>query len=331
VAEDWPDPREAVDAAQFVAAMRTLRARTDLSYRVLERRAAKAATPLPSSTISGALSRDTLPRADLLAAFIRACGADDVTVEQWLSARADLAAAGQTSEPEAVEETPVAEEMQNREVPRKRSRLLWPAAGVAAVAVLVVGGLIVFNDSPPDQPVATPSSSSSASASSTSAVVPRAANAGLDTPPTGRARVRLAHTGLCVGEGPEKFVPDARIVLGQQDCATASPPMSVEAVDRGYRLLLHSAEHGEGCVTVDYGGTAIEVLLAGDHCEPGRPDQQFTFEPVTAPVRGYLLRSAAGAKWCIGVFKGSTEAGVQLIQDPCDGGAAQVFLVDSVV
>ncbi|NBH04088.1 response regulator, partial [Amycolatopsis sp. SID8362] len=91
MAVDWPDPREAADAAQFVAAMRTLRARTDLSYRVIERRAAKAGTSLPSSTVSGALSRDTLPRADLLAAFIRACGGDDATVGRWLVARADLA------------------------------------------------------------------------------------------------------------------------------------------------------------------------------------------------------------------------------------------------
>ncbi|WP_203612271.1 RICIN domain-containing protein [Amycolatopsis sp. SID8362] len=141
--------------------------------------------------------------------------------------------------------------------------------------------------------------------------------------------MRLAHTGLCVGEGTEKFVPDERIVLGQQDCATASPPMSVEAVEGGYRLLLHSPDNGEGCVTVDYGGTNAEVLLAGDNCEPGRPDQRFTFEPVTAPTPGYLLKSAAGAKWCIGVYQGSSETGVQLIQGRCVGGPHQVFLVEA--
>jgi hypothetical protein len=325
VAEDWPDPREATGAAEFVAAMRTLRARTDLSYRVLERRAAKAGTPLPSSTISGALSRDTLPRADLLAAFIRACGADDETVERWLAVRADLAASGQAPEPEPAAE-PIAPEILPEEPARKRPRLLWPAIGVAAVLVLVAGALIVFNGPPPEQPVAAPSSSSPAPSAPTTA--PDAANAGLGTPPTGRSRVRLAHTGLCVGEGPEKFVQEERIVLGQQDCATASPPMSVEAVEGGYRLLLHNPEQGEGCVTVDYGGTAASTLLAGDHCEPGRPDQRFVFEPVTAPAKGFLLKSAAGAKWCVGVYKASSEVGVQLIQDPCDGTAAQVFLVE---
>lgn len=320
--EDWPDPRDATDAAEFVAAMRTLRARTDLSYRVLERRAAKAGTPLPSSTISGALSRDTLPRADLLAAFLRACGADEATVERWLAARADLAASGQAPEPE-----PAAPEIVPEEPRGKRPKPLWAAAGVVAVAVLVTGGLLVFDDPPPEPPAALPSSSAPAPLTTAT----DAANASLGTPPTGRARVRLAHTGLCVGEGPEKFVREERIVLGQQDCATASPPMSVEAVEGGHRLLLHSPEHGEGCATVDYGGTSVSTLLAGDNCGPGRPDQRFVFEPVTVPVRGYLLRSAAGAEWCVGVYKGSSEVGVQLIQDRCEGTAAQVFLVDSVV
>lgn len=324
MAEDWPDPQEAVDAAQFVASMRTLRARTDLSYRVIERRAAKAGTSLPSSTVSGALSRDTLPRVDLLAAFVRACGGDDATVERWLAARADLAAS---------EQAPAAEPAPRPEVATRRWWLRWPVLAVAAAVVLVAGGMLVFV---PSREQASPGPVTSASAApaplsppATSAA-PGPANANFGAPPTGPARVRLAHTSLCVGEGPEKFVPEKRIVLGQQDCATASPPMSVEAVDGGYRLLLHSPENGEGCVTVDYGGTTADVLLAGDNCEPGRPDQRFTFEPVTAPAQGYLLKSAAGAKWCIGVYQGSSEAGVQLIQGRCDGGPNQVFLVDSV-
>ncbi|MFI7120386.1 RICIN domain-containing protein [Amycolatopsis sp. NPDC049868] len=326
MAEDWPDPREAVDAAQFVAAMRTLRARTDSSYRVIERRAAKAGTSLPSSTISGALARDTLPRADLLAAFVRACGGDDATVERWLAARADLAATEQTpitdETPTPVEDTPAQA--------RRRGRLLWPAIAVAAVVVLIAGGLIMFNPFSEDRAAPNPPSSAS-SPSAVAPTVPGAANASAAGPPTGRARVRVAHTGLCVGEGPEKFVQEERIVLGQQDCAKASPPITVEAVDGGYRLLLHHPEHGEGCVTVDYGGTTTGVLLAGDNCEPGRPDQRFVFEPVTAPAKGYLLKSAGGTKWCVGVYKASTEVGVQLIQDPCDGGSNQVFMVDSLV
>ncbi|ANN16976.1 hypothetical protein SD37_15865 [Amycolatopsis orientalis] len=326
MAEDRPDPREATDAAQFVAAMRALRVRSDLSYRALERRAAKAGTPLPSSTISGALSRDTLPRADLLAAFVRACGADEGTVERWLAVRADLAASEREPEPAPGPAEPASVP---EESPRRRPRLLWPVAGMAAVVLLVVAGLVVFDDPPRDQPVVTTGSSSAAPPAPTT--VPDADNAGVAAPPTGRTRVRLAHTGLCVGEGPEKFVREERIVLGQQDCATASPPMSVEKAEGGYRLLLHSPEHGEGCVTVDYGGTNASTLLAGDNCEPGRADQLFAFEPVTAPVKGYLLKSAAGAKWCVGVYKGSGEIGVQLIQDRCDGTAAQVFLVDSVV
>ncbi|RSD17162.1 RICIN domain-containing protein [Amycolatopsis eburnea] len=413
MADDWPDPREAADAAQFVAAMRTLRARTDLSYRVIERRAAKAGTSLPSSTVSGALSRDTLPRADLLATFIRACGGDDATVGRWLTARADLAASEQAppaaasaagtarradpgaaelaapveraTEPAspagpAAETAPLVESLstepssaetaapaepataagpagpvelaaaepaaagsaapggsaapagsaapvepagtapapESTPQPKPVTRRRWPVLAVAAAVVLVAAGLLVLV---PSRDQAAPSPTTPATSAA-----PASAKAG---PPTGPARMRLAHTGLCVGEGTEKFVPGERIVLGQQDCATAAPPMSVEAVDGGYRLLLHSPDNGEGCVTVDYGGTNAEVLLAGDNCEPGRADQRFTFEPVTAPTPGYLLKSAAGAKWCIGVYQGSSEAGVQLIQGPCDGGPHQVFLVEA--
>ncbi|MEU5642995.1 RICIN domain-containing protein [Streptomyces milbemycinicus] len=92
--ETGPDPKAARTAAEFVVAMRQLRSWADLSYRQLERNAEAAGDVLPRATISGALSRDDLPREQLLAAFVKACGGDEETVAVWLAARRRLSIAG---------------------------------------------------------------------------------------------------------------------------------------------------------------------------------------------------------------------------------------------
>jgi hypothetical protein len=288
--EDWPDPRAVQTDAEFVAALRQVRSRADLSFRALERRATQAGDSLPSSTTNSALGRDTLPRAEFVAAFIRACGGDEATVEAWVKARADLA----SPQPPAVAQGPSPQEQPPPRGGRKRVALL---AGGAAVLVAVAITVVVAWTANPDQTVA-----------------------------TGAQQIRLAHTGLCLGEGPEMFKDTGREVLGQHDCASAGPPISIEAAHDGrYQLILHHPTNGPGCVTVDEGGEYTQVLLAGAKCDQGRPDQEFTFEHVTSPAEGYRLHSVSGAKWCIGVYEGSTEQGVQLIQDPCENLASQVF------
>ncbi|MEU8194578.1 RICIN domain-containing protein [Microbispora amethystogenes] len=91
-----PQPQTAATPAEFVTQMRRLRAWSACSYRDLERRAAAAGDVLPRATLSGALNRADLPREDLLAAFVRACGADEDTVADWVDARRRLAAAAET-------------------------------------------------------------------------------------------------------------------------------------------------------------------------------------------------------------------------------------------
>ncbi|MER7791614.1 RICIN domain-containing protein [Streptomyces sp. NPDC097640] len=102
--ETGPDPKAARTAAEFVVAMRQLRSWSDLSYRQLERKAEAAGDVLPRATISGALSRDDLPREQLLAAFVRACGGDEETVASWLTARRRLSIATSGSESPAASE-----------------------------------------------------------------------------------------------------------------------------------------------------------------------------------------------------------------------------------
>ncbi|MEU7136074.1 peptidoglycan-binding domain-containing protein [Streptomyces sp. NPDC046261] len=84
-------PHEARDAAEFVALMRRLKERSGLTYRQLEERAADRGEVLARSTLADALRRQALPRSEMLATFVRACGGDH-QVDAWLEARDRLAA-----------------------------------------------------------------------------------------------------------------------------------------------------------------------------------------------------------------------------------------------
>ncbi|MEU6594346.1 RICIN domain-containing protein [Streptomyces sp. NPDC046881] len=101
-----PDPAAADSPAQFMELMRQLRRWADLSYRQLERNATDAGDVLPRTTISAALSRNDLPRAELLAAYVRACGGDDDTVQAWLDARRHLSISGSATPASAGEDAP---------------------------------------------------------------------------------------------------------------------------------------------------------------------------------------------------------------------------------
>jgi hypothetical protein len=287
----WPDPRAARNDAEFVASLRALRTRAGLSFRALERNAERVGDVLPTSTISAALSRDKLPRADLVAAYVRAAGGDDATVDAWLAARTDLAT-GVHAVGEPIPEPP----------PRRSRAAVFGAVGAVLVLAAAVATVLLLTDEPP-------------------APAPR------KTPDYVTVQITLAHSGLCVGEGPERPETDSRIVLGQYDCAEASPPISLDPTAGGaFRIFLHSPEHGRGCATVDDGGAGRELLLAGAYCEDDLLNQRFVFEPVTTPVAGYRIHSAAAPDLCIGAYLDSSAPGVQLIQNQCNGLDHQVFI-----
>ncbi|BCJ33921.1 hypothetical protein Athai_14240 [Actinocatenispora thailandica] len=83
-----PEPTAPADRAAFMVELRRLKAWSGRSYRQLERRARAAGDTLPYSTAASMLGRDRLPREELLVAFVRACGIDDV--RPWAAARAAL-------------------------------------------------------------------------------------------------------------------------------------------------------------------------------------------------------------------------------------------------
>jgi hypothetical protein len=95
-----PSPAAATDATAFVAELRRLKTWSGLSFRQLERNATDSGDVLPSSTAATMLNRNRLPRAEVVAAFVRACGVADV--RPWLLTRnriADGTAAAQTPAP----------------------------------------------------------------------------------------------------------------------------------------------------------------------------------------------------------------------------------------
>ncbi|MFH8616159.1 hypothetical protein ACH4E8_13940 [Streptomyces sp. NPDC017979] len=73
--------------ADLVDRMHQLKVASGLTYRQISDRAREAGDFLPSSTLAGALARHTLPRAELVAAFVRACTDDEQTVQSWTRAR----------------------------------------------------------------------------------------------------------------------------------------------------------------------------------------------------------------------------------------------------
>ncbi|MFE0426464.1 hypothetical protein [Streptomyces sp. NPDC058953] len=85
-----PDPVSTPE--ELVARMRRLKDGSGLTYRQIAARAREAGDFLPSSTAAGALARGTLPRAELLAAFVRACTGDEEAVREWARVRDDVAA-----------------------------------------------------------------------------------------------------------------------------------------------------------------------------------------------------------------------------------------------
>ncbi|MFG2346218.1 hypothetical protein [Streptomyces phaeochromogenes] len=85
-----PTPPD-TDPAAFVAGLRRLKAWSGLSYRRLERAAAEAGHSLPYSTAASMLGRERLPREELVAAFVAACGVRGAEAEAWLDARTDIA------------------------------------------------------------------------------------------------------------------------------------------------------------------------------------------------------------------------------------------------
>ncbi|MGW5640698.1 hypothetical protein [Streptomyces sp. NPDC003832] len=153
-----PTPAD-TDPIAYVAGLRRLKAWSGLSYRELERRAARAGHNLPYSTAATMLGRDRLPRAELVAAFVAACGVEDHRAEAWLDARTTIACGGRPAEPapEPVFVPMSAPAPRSRKV--RRPRWALAAASAAAFAAMLLGGVSAGGGFADDVEVDTPRTS----------------------------------------------------------------------------------------------------------------------------------------------------------------------------
>ncbi|MEV7681277.1 XRE family transcriptional regulator [Streptomyces sp. NPDC088341] len=321
---DVPDPRSARTETEFVDALRALKDRSRLTYRMLAERAEARGDVLPRSTLANALTRDAVPREDVVAALVRACGCDEDVVGEWLAARRrvvsvaaerDSEAAGAPAVGAPAARTPAGSSRSARSrsggflARAGRTRGVRWAAAALVLGVLVAGTVLVtlVRGGGEDRQSAD------------------------RLPPEGRVTVRAAHSGLCLTEGRERNKRSDRPLAVQNDCerAAASPPVTLlERVDDGiYRLKWSHPEHGTGCLAVDEGGTHDGYLIAPQSCTEDQPAQRFLVEPVDSPAEdGFRLRPLHSGK-CVGFVDPAKAPGAELVQSSCTDSAEQEFFI----
>ncbi|MFI0453214.1 peptidoglycan-binding protein [Actinomadura sp. 6N118] len=137
-----PDPGAARTVPQFMECLRELKQWSGLTYRQLERQAIRRGRYLPHSTIAGALSRNRLPRRELLIDFVTACGCPPDEVARWTAARAALDAGANPSV--AIDHPKVAENTDSPQPLEPKPRLsARPVNRERSIAVLMAVAVVV--------------------------------------------------------------------------------------------------------------------------------------------------------------------------------------------
>ncbi|MEU9010548.1 helix-turn-helix domain-containing protein [Streptomyces sp. NPDC048479] len=307
-----PDPEQAHSSPEFVARMQQLKDWSGLTYRELTARAEAVGDVLPRSTVANMLSRSTVPREELVAAFVRACGCGPGATESWLRVRKELT----RRERQAVEVPdygvgeqeagPGPEEATPPEPPRRswRSRAKWPAVvalGTAAVAV-TIAFLLPEDDKP--------------TVERHTAVV---------APARGPVKIRAVHSGLCLAERAGQRSGQ----LYQVPCASDTiPRFALKPVEPAWRIETDHRDFGPGCTGVGEKSTKAGAPLADQECGKRGPAEAFRLEAVGKPVRGYRLRPLH-SDLCAGVQDASKQRGARIVQQVCTKDAqGQLFSFD---
>ncbi|MEU8680554.1 XRE family transcriptional regulator [Streptomyces sp. NPDC048611] len=317
--DDGLSPAAAGDAAALVGLMQQLKDQSGLTYRQLEQRAAERGEVLARSTLADVLRRRTLPRAELLAAFLRACGRADEEVGAWLAARQDIEERATTvhGEPPEGRKAPGGAAAPGTP-PRRpfRTPLLLSGAVALVVLLLAVGvPLLTGGDAARHEAVA-------------------------EAPlPTGEVRIRpLRAPDLCLTDGRVLRARRYRTVAVQRSCAEAVPPRThLTAAGAGHhRIRWTHRDGGEGCLVLLREPGLDGLLEPWDDCTAGGPAQLFRVEPAGGRTgadgrkgtggTAYRLRlSGDGAGRCVTL--GGREPGVTALARPCTGADDQTFLI----
>lgn len=301
-------PHEVRDDADFIASMQRLKERSGLTYRELEERAARSGDVLARSTLADVLRRTSLPRPEVLVAFVRACG-DGERVDAWLATRDRVAAARTIAAPVPARdvETDAQPQTEAAAIARPRRPRATTVAGATMLAVpllaLVAWGLL-SGDSHEPGTQASPAPSSR-------------------TPADGWVTIRPARTpDLCLTDGRDREGTYNSAVAVQLPCAQAPVPRTyLEPMGEGlYRIQWHHPQMGKGCLTV-MGEDQIKGMLEPRlNCAQGT---LFRLEPIAGTFR---LRPATSSG-CIGIVDNDTTVGAEAIEERCSGAADQRFLV----
>ncbi|MFC9245683.1 XRE family transcriptional regulator [Streptomyces sp. NPDC057136] len=311
-------PYEARDAAGFIESMQQLKERSGLTYRELEEQAARNGEVLARSTLADILRRTNLPRPDLLAAFVRACG-DPQRVDAWLDAR-DRIAARPVAVPDPAPGLGADADPQAANVPPRTGGVTGPRSRrpkgrtVALVTALLVPllALAAWGVLPDDS--ADPGAPAGAATASR-------------TPSDGWVTIRPARTpDLCLTDGRDRDGAYASAVAVQLPCVQAAVPRTyLEPVGEGlYRIQWHHPEMGKGCLTVMGEDQIKGMLEPREDCNQGT---LFRLEPTAADSAGAFRLRPAHSGQCVGMTDDDPVEGVEAIQEPCSGTADQRFLV----
>ncbi|MCX5069875.1 helix-turn-helix domain-containing protein [Micromonospora lupini] len=324
-------PGEAADPAEFVDLLRHLKDRSRLTFRQLEQHAVAAGDVLARSTAADVLRRSTLPRPEVLAAFVRACGAGD-QVDEWLRARDRLAAGGYAA-PAAFATAPPTSAGDVLTGGPDEARSWWfarpaPLAAFVAVAVLAAFGTwFLWPDDDEQRTAEKPAATSTATPGGS------ASASGTGTPPAGgRSRIRPAQAPqLCISEGRDRSGGYKDAVAVQRPCAGATPPETylVPVADYLYFVKWEHPVHGAGCLTVRQGDPGRNLIEPRNKCSADTAEQLFRFEPTGAAPDAYRLRPS-DSDLCVGIQDDASEVPAEAAAEPCTGQPDQVFLVDAV-
>jgi hypothetical protein len=304
-----PRPEDACDAAEFVAMMRALKEGSGLTYRDLEARATVRGDVLARSTLANALARDGLPRADLVAAFVRACEGDE-RLPEWLAARDRIAA---SARPAPVVPRPAGTGLARRLTPRvwRRVPRAWrlPLVVVVTVAGLVPVVLTAWELSAPDAARGT---------------------AAAPSMPPGPVRIRPVRSpALCLTDGHTRDGRYRSEVAVHRPCTEAEPPVTdlVPAGDGTYRVRWRHPAHGDGCLFALTAEVTRGLLEPRNDCTSAT---RFRIRRADADrARGaapaYVL--TLDAHRCVGAADPAAGPGTEATVQTCDGSAAQRYLI----
>lgn len=296
--------------------MRELKNRSGLTLRQMEERATAHGDVLARSTVADLLRRQTLPRPELLGAFVRACGGQD-RLDDWMGAYERLVREATVTEHPSPGNA-VADTSAPGAAPAagRKTGVLAVAIVLAAVATAVV--LLTTTDAPPAH--------QGKAETPTAKQFPRV----LALSSAGNwVRIRPARTpALCLTAGRERSGRYRSEVAVQLPCTEPGGPRTfLQPIGDDVTEIKweHPVDKGMGCLTIRNESPAKDMLEPEEDCRVEDEAQLFRIEHFDATATDdYRLRRAR-TDFCIGIGDDDTAPGAEAIQQPCSGAAAQRF------